>query len=52
MASKVATRLASQGVRSTLKDKAFLNMYAIVVALLVFHDETSSLNVLTVEQYE
>ena len=46
------TLLTSQDERSPLKEEALRNILFIVVAELVFHDETFSLNVLTVEQYE
>ena len=48
----VVTLLTSQDEISPLKEEALRNMFIIVVAELVFHDETFSLNVLTVEQYE
>ena len=47
-----STRLTSQDERSPLKEEAPRNIAAMVVTLLTFHDETFSLNVLTVEQYE
>ena len=46
------TLLTSQDERSPLKEEALRNIRYMFVTRLTFHDETFSLNVLTVEQYE
>ena len=52
MFNMVVTLLTSQDDTSLLKDEAPKNIAAMFSTLLTFHDETFSLNVLTVEQYE
>ena len=46
------TLLTSQDERSPLKEEALRNIRFMYTTRLTFHDETFSLNVLTVEQYE